>query len=68
MPHVTKTLLLGLALTSASAIAAEPAGNNQTKYCLQIEASTGTRISKTECRTRAEWAELGVDVDDVVKG
>lgn len=61
-----------LATTAASAA---PAGKQGAKpssedagqtYCLRIDA-TGSRYSKMECRTKAEWRRLGVDVDDLVK-
>lgn len=31
------------------------------KYCIYLEAATGTRIQKQECRTRADWLDQGVD-------
>jgi hypothetical protein len=40
-----------------------PAGTPQTKYCMHIEAVTGTRLEEVKCWTREEWAEQGVDVD-----
>ena len=40
-----------------------PAGTPQTKYCMYIEAITGSRLEKVKCWTREEWAERGVDVD-----
>jgi hypothetical protein len=40
-----------------------PAGTPTTRYCMYVEAATGTRIETVECWTRAEWAENGVDVD-----
>jgi hypothetical protein len=40
-----------------------PAGTPDTKYCMHIEAITGSRIEKLKCWTRDEWAEQGVDVD-----
>lgn len=40
-----------------------PAGTPDTKYCMRIEAITGSRLEKTKCWTRQEWAEQGVDVD-----
>ena len=51
---------------SAGAAAGKPAANpgkpdSAVKYCLQYDAPTGSRISKTECKTKAEWIELGVD-------
>ena len=42
---------------------AAPAGTPDTLYCMHIEAITGSRLEKTKCWTRQEWAEQGVDVD-----
>jgi hypothetical protein len=35
-----------------------------TKYCLAYDDTTGSRIRKTECRTKAEWANEGIDIDN----
>jgi len=47
--------------------ASEPTGASkaapETKYCMRIEAITGSRLEEVKCWTRAEWAEQGVDVD-----
>jgi hypothetical protein len=43
--------------------AVAPAGTPQTKYCMSIEAITGSRLEEVKCWTREEWAERGVDVD-----
>lgn len=72
MSYITKALVLGLVLSGASAttVGAAPkkaAVEDQTKYCMQIEAFTGTRIIRTECRTKAEWANIGVDVDEATR-
>jgi hypothetical protein len=40
-----------------------PAGTPETKYCLRTAAVTGTLIERVMCFTRAEWADLGVDLD-----
>lgn len=42
---------------------AAPAGSPETKYCLRVEAITGSRIERVSCWTREEWAVQGVDVD-----
>jgi hypothetical protein len=42
---------------------APPPGTPDTKYCMRIEAITGSRIEEIKCWTREEWAEQGVDVD-----
>jgi hypothetical protein len=62
---------LGLAAAASSASAtrhepaptAAPEAGPDAKYCLRIEAVTGTRIEKVRCWTRQEWAEQEVDVD-----
>ena len=36
-------------------------------YCLQFGLDTGSRINRVECKTKREWAQLGVDVDDLGK-
>jgi hypothetical protein len=71
MPYITKFALLSLILAAAPA-AADPAKNqtavqDRTKYCIEVAASTGSRINKMECRTKTDWASLGVDVDEVIK-
>jgi hypothetical protein len=40
-----------------------PEGTSETRYCMHIEAITGSRIEEVKCWTRAEWAERDVDVD-----
>ena len=39
------------------------------KYCVQSdsEAATGSRIYTRECKTKAEWAKQGVDIDEALK-
>ena len=37
------------------------------KYCIEYEKMTGSRVSRQECRTKKEWAEEGVDVDELLK-
>lgn len=64
-------LVLGLAAASPLSAARydrglgtpAPAGTPTTRYCMYVEAATGTRIELLECWTRAEWSENGVDVD-----
>jgi len=40
-----------------------PAAGPDAKYCMRVEAFTGSRIETIQCWTRAEWAEQGVDLD-----
>lgn len=64
-------LSLALALGAAPLLAAPgsdrpetaPAGTAATRYCMHVEAVTGSRIEPVVCWTRAEWADQGVDVD-----
>ena len=71
-----KTLALALALSVIAVAApvsaasedrtqmtAAPPGTPDTRYCMWVEAVTGTRVERVQCWTRADWAEQGVDVD-----
>jgi len=40
-----------------------PDGTSETRYCMHIEAVTGSRIEKLKCWTRDEWAQHDVDLD-----
>jgi hypothetical protein len=51
------------AAAPAPAATQAPPGTPDTRYCMRIEAVTGSRIEEVRCWTRAEWAENGVDVD-----
>lgn len=42
---------------------AAPEGTETTRYCMRVEAVTGTRIERIRCWTRAEWERQGVDLD-----
>ena len=37
------------------------------KYCIEYEKMTGSRVSRQECRTKKQWAEEGVNVDELMK-
>ena len=43
--------------------AGAPEGTPATRYCLRVDPITGSRIETIQCRTRDEWAQLEVDVD-----
>jgi hypothetical protein len=71
MAHKQWVFALGLMVAASPLSAAQPElipptappGTPTTKYCMRIEATTGTRIEIVECWTRDEWAAQGVDVD-----
>jgi hypothetical protein len=56
-----------LAAASTAANAARPNQASAVKYCFDYFLETGTRISRSDCKTKAEWANVGVDVDEVLK-
>ena len=75
MAKLLATFGLGLVLASTAATAT-PAGKPSTKpadnasaqkYCITFEPSTGTHLARTECRTKSEWRQVGVDVDELLQ-
>jgi len=65
-------LLAGLAMIIAAspvsasidpAPSAAPPGNPGTLYCMHVDPITGSNVQTTQCWTREEWADQGVDVD-----
>ena len=81
MRSVPMLIATALIVTSASAFGAtnasqdKPAaasktdaqGSSDRKYCIQHDSdeATGSRIYSRECRTKAEWASRGVDIDQL---
>lgn len=63
------TLMLASAAAGAAAngkAAAKRQGASEPKYCIAFEPGTGSHIAKTECRTKSEWRDLGIDVDELI--
>ena len=61
-----RKLFPAIALTTLSPLpilAQAPAGTADTRYCMRVEALTGSRIESIRCWTRAQWEEQGVDID-----
>jgi len=72
MVNVLASFGLSLLLTATAAAApsnkpAKPSNDPGPQYCIKFEPATGSNVAKTVCRTKAEWNELGVDVDDLVQ-
>lgn len=69
MAHTLKFVILSLVLAAPAIAGAAPnrAAKDQQKYCFQYEQDTGSRINRVECKTKAEWAKLGVYVDELTK-
>jgi hypothetical protein len=40
-----------------------PPGTPETRYCLRVDPLIGSHIETVQCKTRDEWAMLGLDVD-----
>lgn len=60
---VAFSMTVAISPLSATPMVAAPAGGPDSKYCMRVEAATGSRIETVQCWTRAEWADQGVDVD-----
>jgi hypothetical protein len=58
-------LMVGTAQMPAGGSVAVPAppGAPTTRYCLRVDPIIGSHIATIQCRTRDDWAELGLDVD-----
>jgi len=41
-----------------------PPGTPETKYCLRMDPLPGSRIETIWCKTRDEWAELEINLDE----
>ena len=52
--------------SSGSTTQARPAAPEET-YCTS-GTITGSRVVKQECKTKAEWAKDGVDIEDLMNG
>ena len=64
-------VLAGVTLLAFPAAAQQPAKARQAPaektYCLRYTQDTGSHLTRTECRTKKEWARLGVDVDELME-
>lgn len=66
MAYLKTKIAMAMALLAVPAVAqAAPSADQAKKYCIRFASDTGSRINRVECRTRAEWAKLGVDVDNL---
>jgi hypothetical protein len=71
MSKVLATAVLSVILASSAADAATATKSTANppvdtkQYCLTFADETGSHITRTECRTKKEWKQLGVDVDEL---
>ena len=62
---------LGLLFAAAALTAApndkpaKPAKPAERQYCIKFADDTGSHLTRMECRTKKEWKQLGVDVDEI---
>ncbi len=63
---VTGAALLAVPAAAEQSGKARPAAPEKT-YCLQYSQDTGSRINRTECRTKKDWARIGVDIDELMR-
>ena len=55
----------GVAQTDGSnPMTVAPEAGPDARYCMRIEAVTGSRVETVRCWTRRQWAEQGVDLDE----
>jgi hypothetical protein len=63
---LTKFSLVAIAASSTAGAApavGRPSNAHATKYCLQYEQEIGTHVRRSECRTKEDWKQQGIDVD-----
>ena len=56
---------------TSNTVAAKPdksAAADQKKYCVAYDGVVGSRVTKQECKTKAEWAKDRVDIEKLLKG
>ena len=64
---LSMALIAAPAAAQTSAPKTEKAPADQKKYCIQYDNVVGSRVSKQECKTKAEWVKDHVDVDKLLK-
>ncbi|HET7604790.1 MAG TPA: hypothetical protein VFK28_01800 [Sphingomicrobium sp.] len=70
MVKLLATLGLGLIFASTAATAApdsKQAKPAERQYCITFSGDTGSHLKRTECRTKSQWKQLGVDVDELIQ-
>ena len=68
---VSMALMAVPASATVNTAAAKPgksAAADQKKYCVAYDGVVGSRVTKQECKTKAEWAKERVDIDKLLKG
>jgi len=64
----TPVILTSLvALLSSPALAIAPKAPAETVYCIKYENQTGSRLPAQECMTKKQWAQKGINIDELLK-
>ena len=48
----------------SNTVAAKPSTQEKT-YCLEFSGDTGSHVNRLECRTKRQWAQRGIDVENL---
>jgi len=79
MAHRVFFIAAGIAFVATPAIAGSSSGAEQKaksatsaksdakKYCIEYEKVVGSRISPVACKTKSEWRQEGVNVDEMLR-
>lgn len=68
VPTFAATHTNGAANSPTTKPAADASASADRKYCITPDASqTGSRLYTRECRTKADWAKRGVEVEETDK-
>jgi hypothetical protein len=59
--------LLFVSTAAAAAPASKQAKPAERQYCITFSGDTGSHLKRTECRTKSQWKQLGVDVDELIQ-
>lgn len=66
MALMTVPASAGTAAAAAAVKSSKDTAAKETKYCTK-EANTGTRLESKDCRTKAEWAREGINIEEFTK-
>jgi hypothetical protein len=60
---IALSLLAAQPMDNPPPVTPAPEGTPTTRYCLRVDPLIGSRIGTIQCKTRDEWADLEIDVD-----
>ena len=60
-------VLMGTSANAAPRQAPKSQGQKEEVYCIQYENETGSRLARQQCMTKKQWAQEGVNVDELAR-